>query len=270
MRTLVGAGIAAVVVGTLAFVAFGAPVTATPQAPTNDTTTTTEPATTSTSAPTGPGTTTTTAPPTTTTTTTAPPPETAVLSQYYQLPFLSTPSSPGSPTLEASPPADRSSEPPPTTTTAPPAAAPTTTTLPPGRFVRTRDRIVVTGVVLEAPPAVLGPRGAFARAYGLSGGLDGVVSAHGTETVDYTTDTFAQLSGVSRFDGSLRSVGDTRLTFSTTIPRDTSFAGAEPATESGRVLGLNGWRGTIALRYTVSETGNSRGTYRAVFTRSAR
>jgi hypothetical protein len=198
----------------------------------------------------------------TTTTTTLPAPR--VAAETLENPFaLQAPASPGDTTFDVQPHVDEST----TTTT---TTAPTTTTLPPGHFARTSDRIVITGAVLPSPEPILGAAGSFSRDYRTAGGLDGNVAVRGTETVDYTTLTFAQLSGRGHFRGTLRTMGDVALTFETSIPRSTSFDGKQRATESGPVEGLKGWKGHIALHYVVSESGNSAGTYRAVFTRARR
>jgi hypothetical protein len=198
---------------------------------------------------------------------------TAVLGEEIQNPFLDVPSSPATPNIEIAPSLDHPFEALPSTTTTT-TAPPTTPTKPaptPGcGFQRSRRRIVVTGIVLPAAEPVLGAKGTFARAYGMTCGLAGVVSVHGTLTIDYTTDTFAQLSGRGVFVGSLRGVGGVQLAFLTTVPRSTSFAGVEPAVESGRVTGVKGWRGTISLRYTATGSGDTQGSYRAVFTRATR
>lgn len=251
---MVGAGVAATVVGIVVFLALGPPVTAKPGPPPPPTTTTT-----------------TTSSTTTSTTSTSqplvlPPPSTVKVGGVtVENPFTQqAPSSPGDLATDAAPRAEE-----PTTTTVAPSL-PATTTTAPGRFARTRERIVVTGVVLPAPEPVLGAAGAFARAYRTTGALAGVVAVRGTETIDYTTLTYAQLVAQSRFVGTLRSVGAVTLRFVTRVPRSTSFAGEDPAKESGAVNGMTGWKGTITMRYVASETGNSAGTYRVVFTRAHR
>ena len=252
---MVGAGVAATVVGIGVFLALGAPVTAKPgpPPPPSDTTTTTSSTT------------------TTSTTSTSrplvlPPPSTVKVGGVtVENPFTQqAPSSPGDLATDAAPRAEE-----PTTTTAAPSV-PATPTTAPGVFARTSRRIVVTGVVLPAPEPVLGAAGAFARAYRTTGALAGVVAVRGTETIDYTTLTYAQLIAHSRFVGTLRSAGNVTLKFVTRVPRSTSFAGEEPSKESGTVSGMTGWKGTITMRYVASETGNSAGTYRVVFTRAHR
>jgi hypothetical protein len=260
-RTLVGASVAVGMAVIGSFLVLSAPVTAHPDPPHSTTSSSTTSSSTTSSSTTS---TTTSQPPAE-----APPPTTTtpkVEAATAENPFFQqAPSSLGETTTGVQPRADE-----PVTTTTGPVAGTNTMTAAPGRFRRTGGRIVVTGVILPAPEPVLGPAGTFARAYGITGGLAGVVAVEGTETIDYTTLTFAQLSGRGSFVGSLRSVGDETLTFVTTIPRSTSFAGEASATESGRITGLSGWRGTISMRYVATAHGNSLGTYRAVFARTHR